>query len=124
MLSSPKWRRDALSVQQSNAVACTPGVVRCRTIPAPPRQLDQASQCVVEAPAHDAPQVLDEIRAQALPLALIFNRHSVMVLPQGISTATGLGTALEVLRVSIHTTRSESATPKTTTHYSRLAKSA
>ena len=37
---------------------------------------------------------------RALPLVLLFNSGRVMVLPQGVSKATGLHTALETLRLS------------------------
>ena len=40
------------------------------------------------------------IRELELPLVLIFNRGRVMVLPQGVSKATGLQTALGMLRAS------------------------
>jgi hydroxymethylpyrimidine pyrophosphatase-like HAD family hydrolase len=58
--------------------------------------------CVIEISAESAPVVLDEIRRQELPLVLLFNRQRAMVVPQGISKATGLRAALEALRVSPH----------------------
>jgi hydroxymethylpyrimidine pyrophosphatase-like HAD family hydrolase len=59
-----------------------------------------AGQCLVDADANDAPRLLQVIRALELPLVLIFNRGRVMTLPQGVSKATGLGVALETLRLS------------------------
>ena len=60
----------------------------------------RTGQCLVDAAAADAPRILDVIRATELPLVLAFNRSRVMVLPQGISKATGLQTTLEMMRVS------------------------
>ena len=57
-------------------------------------------QCLVDAHANDAARILEVIRALELPLALLFNRSRVMVLPQGISKATGLHAALKMLRLS------------------------
>jgi hydroxymethylpyrimidine pyrophosphatase-like HAD family hydrolase len=59
-----------------------------------------AGQCLVDASASDAAQLLEAIRALELPLVLIFNRGRVMSLPQGVSKATGLRVALETLRLS------------------------
>lgn len=60
----------------------------------------QVGQCLVDAAAVDAPRLLETIRTLELPLVLVFNRSRVMVLPQGVSKATGLHTALEMMRVS------------------------
>lgn len=59
-------------------------------------------QCVVDAAAADAPAILEEIQALELPLALVFNRSRVMVLPHGITKATGLDQALRLLQRSVH----------------------
>lgn len=59
-------------------------------------------ECVVEADASAAPVILEVIREMQLPLVLIFNRGRLMVLPQGVSKATGLNTALRTLRLSEH----------------------
>lgn len=59
-------------------------------------------ECLVDADAAAAPQILDAIRHLELPLALVFNRHRVMVLPQGINKATGLREALNTMRLSLH----------------------
>jgi hydroxymethylpyrimidine pyrophosphatase-like HAD family hydrolase len=59
-----------------------------------------AGQCLVDADAIHAPRLLEVIHELELPLVLIFNGGRVMALPQGISKATGLHTALETLRLS------------------------
>jgi hydroxymethylpyrimidine pyrophosphatase-like HAD family hydrolase len=60
----------------------------------------QAGQSLVDAEAADAPRLLETIRSLELPLVMLFNRSRVMVLPQGISKATGLHQALDILRAS------------------------
>jgi hypothetical protein len=62
----------------------------------------QAGQCLVEADAASAPQILSVIRELELPLALLFNRSRLMVLPQAISKGTGLSEAMNELRLSAH----------------------
>lgn len=62
----------------------------------------KAGQCVVELDAASAPQVLTLIRELELPLALLFNRGRLMVLPQGVSKGAGLREALATLRLSVH----------------------
>ncbi len=64
----------------------------------------KAGHCIVEADAVSAPQMLTVIRELELPLALLFNRSRVMVLPQAISKGNGLRAALNVLRLSLHNT--------------------
>lgn len=59
-------------------------------------------QCVVEADANSAPQILSVIRDLELPLLLLFNRSRLMVLPQGVSKGVGLHAALSALRLSVH----------------------
>ncbi|MBM3820827.1 MAG: hypothetical protein FJW14_17675 [Acidimicrobiia bacterium] len=59
-----------------------------------------AGACLVDADAQEAPHLLDVIRTLELPLVLLFNRGRVMTLPQGVSKATGLHSALEMLRLS------------------------
>ena len=61
-------------------------------------------RCLVDAHADDSQQLLEVIRALELPLALAFNRSRVMVLPQGVSKATGLQAALGILRLSARNT--------------------
>ena len=68
--------------------------LRQRGIPTTP------GQCMVDGAADDAPRVLDAIRALELPLVMLFNRGRVMTLPQGVSKATGLHVALDMLRLS------------------------
>ena len=58
--------------------------------------------CVVEASADTAQPLLDIIRTLELPLTILFNRGRLMVLPQGISKASGLNEALRALRLSSH----------------------
>jgi hydroxymethylpyrimidine pyrophosphatase-like HAD family hydrolase len=61
-----------------------------------------AGRSVVEADSVDAPRILAILRRLELPLALVFNRGRVMVLPQAVSKATGLRRALAILRLSAH----------------------
>ena len=61
-------------------------------------------QCLVDGSAVDAPRLLDVIRALEQPLVLLFNRGQVMILPQGVSKATGLHIALDTLRLSARNT--------------------
>ena len=79
--------------------------------PPPPRLLDElrregvnfaAGRSVVEAGAGDAQLILAILRRLELPLALVFNRGRVMVLPQAVSKATGVREALMILRLSPH----------------------
>jgi hydroxymethylpyrimidine pyrophosphatase-like HAD family hydrolase len=60
----------------------------------------QAGECLVDANADEGPRLLETIRALELPLVLLFNRSRVMTLPQGVSKATGLHAALDMLRLS------------------------
>jgi hydroxymethylpyrimidine pyrophosphatase-like HAD family hydrolase len=64
----------------------------------------QAGDCLVDAAADEAPRLLEIIRALELPLVLLFNGGRVMTLPQGVSKATGLHTALDTLRLSARNT--------------------
>jgi hydroxymethylpyrimidine pyrophosphatase-like HAD family hydrolase len=59
-----------------------------------------AGECLIDAAANEAPELLDIIRTLELPLALVFNRSRVMAVPHGVSKATGLQVALETLRLS------------------------
>lgn len=58
--------------------------------------------CIVEADAGAAPQILEVIRKRQLPLMLVFNHGRVMVLPQGITKKSGLHEALNTMRLSLH----------------------
>ncbi len=60
-----------------------------------------AGQTIIEAAAADAQRILDTIHQQELPLVLLFNRSRLMILPQGMSKATGLQVALNMLRLSL-----------------------
>lgn len=60
----------------------------------------ESGQCLVDADASSAHRILDAIRELELPVVLLFNRSRVMALPQGVSKATGLGAALDMLRAS------------------------
>src|SRR3989449_2560410 len=62
----------------------------------------QSGQCVVEAAADAAPQVVEIIRGLGLPLGITFNLGRLMVLPHGVSKASGLQEALWRLRASVH----------------------
>lgn len=57
-------------------------------------------QCLIDADAADGSRLLDVIHTLELPLVLLFNRSRLMTLPQGISKATGLRAALDILRAS------------------------
>lgn len=62
----------------------------------------QTGQCVVEAAADVAPPIVEIIRGLGLPLAITFNLGRLMVLPHGVSKASGLQEALWRLRASVH----------------------
>ena len=62
----------------------------------------KSGQCIVEADAAAAPAILATIKELQLPLAILFNRGRVMVLPQAISKGTGLRSVLRILRLSPH----------------------
>lgn len=85
------------------------GVTTTLAPPTPPEFADrlrqrgipfQAGQCLIEAEATAAPHMLEAIRELEVPVVLLFNRSRVMALAQGISKATGLSAALEMLRKS------------------------
>lgn len=62
----------------------------------------EAGQCLVETDARHAVEVLSVIRDLEVPLVLLFNLGRLMILPQGISKATGLHAALRRFRLSEH----------------------
>lgn len=62
----------------------------------------KCGEVVVEADASAAPEALELIRRLELPLAILFNRGRMMILPQAISKATGFAVALEAFRLSPH----------------------
>lgn len=64
----------------------------------------ERGEVVVECEAKAAHEVLSIIRELQLPLVLLFNRDRLMILPQGISKATGLRQLLATMRLSLHNT--------------------
>ena len=66
----------------------------------------QVGECLIDADASSAPQMLDIIHDLQLPIVLLFNRSRLMALPQGVSKATGLNAALTMLRASPRNTLS------------------
>ena len=61
-------------------------------------------RCLIDGSADDAARILDVIHVLETPYVLLFNRSRVMTLAQGITKATGLRAALEMLRLSPHNT--------------------
>jgi hypothetical protein len=59
-----------------------------------------SGECLLDGAAGDAQRMLAMIRDREQPLVLAFNRSRVMMLPQGVSKATGLQVALNMLRLS------------------------
>ena len=59
-----------------------------------------AGKVIVSTREPHEKEVLEEIRDQALPLQVIFNKGAVMVLPTGVSKGTGLKAALLALGLS------------------------
>ena len=64
----------------------------------------QVGRSLVDSHAGDGQRLLAAIQALEQPLVLLFNRSRVMTLPQGVSKATGLHTALDILRLSARNT--------------------
>jgi hydroxymethylpyrimidine pyrophosphatase-like HAD family hydrolase len=62
----------------------------------------RSGQCVVEAGADASPDVVEIIRRLGLPLAITFNLGRLIVLPHGVSKASGLQEALWRLRATVH----------------------
>ena len=100
-------------VAEGGAVVLYPESNRSFALAAPPssllledlRRLEihaEAGQSIIEADASLAPVFLELIRNRELPLAILFNRSRLMVLPQSVSKATGLRNALATLRLSAH----------------------
>jgi len=59
-----------------------------------------AGQCLADADAGSAHRLLEVIREFELPIVLLFNRSRVMASAQGVSKATGLHAALNILRAT------------------------
>jgi hydroxymethylpyrimidine pyrophosphatase-like HAD family hydrolase len=99
-------------VAENGAVLAFPESGRSTVLGALPRTLVEAltqrgiplsvGECVVELDAEAAPVVLDLVHRLELPLVLAFNRGRLMILPQGVSKATGLHAMLRALRLSEH----------------------
>jgi hydroxymethylpyrimidine pyrophosphatase-like HAD family hydrolase len=64
----------------------------------------QNGHCLVDADADESQRLLEVIRSLELPLVAAFNRNRVMIVPQGVSKATGLHAALDMLRLSARNT--------------------
>lgn len=102
---------DAVVAENGAVLAFPNGRTRVLGRAPPPSLLDElrklkvdfaVGDCVLEAEASSAPRILEAIRKREAPLVLAFNRSRVMVLPQGISKATGLREVLDTLRLSLH----------------------
>ena len=102
-------------IAENGAVFAVPGSGHATTfgLPPPPDFLGTLRQrgipfglgeCIVDTDAGFAEPILQVIRDLHLPLVLAFNRGRLMVLPQGISKATGLRDGLAMLRLSLHNT--------------------
>lgn len=108
----PEYELFDAVVAENGAVLSFPKMPK-RSLTHPPSQLllDELSarkvqvgfgDCIIEADAVTAPEILEAIRKLGLPLVLQFNRSRVMILPQGVNKATGLREALNTLRLSLH----------------------
>lgn len=102
---------DAVVAENGAVLAVPNGYSRLIGQPPPPEFLDELrrrgiefafGQCVVEADAAMAFEILSVIRELQLPLVLLFNRSRLMILPQGISKSVGLRRALSMLHLSAH----------------------
>jgi hydroxymethylpyrimidine pyrophosphatase-like HAD family hydrolase len=102
---------DAVVAENGAVLAFSNGRTRTLGRPPPSSLLDElcrhkvefsVGDCVLEADASSAPRILGTVQKLELPLVLAFNRSRVMLLPQGISKATGLRAALDTLRLSLH----------------------
>lgn len=100
-------------VAENGAVLTFPGAGHSRVVAPPPddrlvaelRQRGVAiatGECVVTASADAAHEVLSVIRHLRLSVAPVFDRDRLIVLPDGISKATGLREVFDDLRLSAH----------------------
>ena len=100
-------------VAENGAVLAFPatGYVQALAGPPPVPFLDELrrrgvlakhGRVIVEADTTCASTILDVIQEQQLPLAMLFNRDRVMMLPQALSKATGLRELLRMVRRSEH----------------------
>ena len=102
---------DAVVAENGAVLAFPGGRARVLGRSPPPALLDELCRqkvhfaigdCALEADAAAAPRILAAVQKLECPLVLAFNRSRVMLLPQGISKATGLREALNTLRLSLH----------------------
>ena len=102
---------DAVVAENGAAIAFPSGQAQLLAAPPPPSFLRELAkeripfsvgQCVVEADAIWAHEILTLIQRLEIPLVLLFNRSRLMVLPQAVSKSVGLRAALSVLRLSVH----------------------
>jgi hydroxymethylpyrimidine pyrophosphatase-like HAD family hydrolase len=102
---------DVVVAENGAVVAFPNGRTRVLGRPPPPQLLEELyrqkvdftlGDCVLGAPASAASRILGMVQKLELPLVLVFNRSRVMLMPQGISKATGLREALDTLRLSLH----------------------
>ena len=102
-------------VAENGAVVAIPGCGDSTILAKPPSELfltelrrrgveHQVGEVIVECDASRGHDVLGIIRENQLPLVLLFNRDRLMILPQGISKATGLLHLLSTMRLSLHNT--------------------
>ncbi|HKF22541.1 MAG TPA: HAD family hydrolase [Candidatus Angelobacter sp.] len=105
------WLFDLLVVE-NGAVLHSPGDGRTRALAGPPmpRFLDKlrhrgvqplaTGRAIVATKQRHYAAVHQTIAEMDLPLDIVLNRDSLMVLPQGIDKSSGLAVALEVLQIS------------------------
>lgn len=102
---------DAVVAENGAVLEFSNGLTRVMGRPPPPALLEElhrhsvpfsVGECVLQAAASSAPQLLKTVQKLELPLVLAFNRSRVMLLPQGISKTTGLRVLLDTLRLSLH----------------------
>jgi hypothetical protein len=61
-----------------------------------------SGECILEADALDSSKILDAVRTIEPAVGIVFNLRRIMLLPLGISKATGLREALTTMRLSVH----------------------
>jgi hydroxymethylpyrimidine pyrophosphatase-like HAD family hydrolase len=102
---------DVIVAENGAAIQYSTGRIRLLGGPAPQPFLDELRRlevefelgdCVVGADAVETPKIIAAIRKLQSSLILAFNHDRVIVLPQGITKATGLREALKSLRLSLH----------------------
>ena len=102
---------DAVVAENGAVLEFSNGLMRVMGRPPPPALIEElcrhkvqfsVGECILQAAASSAPRILKTVQNLELPLVLAFNRGRVMLLPQGISKATGLRVLLDTLRLSLH----------------------